>query len=581
MIDEAALRRFRGLIRARAGLALREQETALLARTLAARIGALQIGDATTYLDFLSAGASPHSAAPEAVQSEWKQLWMQLTNQESYFFRDAEQLSVIRDHVLPEIMRRNAETRTLRLWSAGCSTGEEPYSLAMMTSEIPALRDWRVTIVGTDISEAALERARRGVYGQWSFRALDDAKRARFFSAHGNKIGKEWEIAPHLRRAVVFAANNLLGDEFPVRPDAPQGKVSARSAREGQNDGAGELHDIDLIVCRNVFIYFGREAVAQVLRKFGATLRPGGFLVCGHAELHDAALGDFQARAFPQSVIYQRESVSPGAASLDAVSPGAAENLLAPNGDAPTRRSPNRCAAPATLPPQTAADFGGNAMSTNSRLAAIPASASSAASFEPRRAAPLEVAVPKLRAAPPSPFVAPARAQATLRRGEFESRAQAATEIRGETATEKATETLVELCARAQTQANAGQLEAAEASCARASHLAPFAAWPYQVRARIAEERGEVEIAKSLFKKVIYLSPRSVSAALELGAIYARQGDASRAAQMRRTALEILEELGENGGEAAPVPAEEHALETPLSVGELKRQLLADSEAVR
>jgi chemotaxis protein methyltransferase CheR len=130
-------------------------------------------------------------------------------------------------------------------------------------------------------------------------------------------------------------------------------------------------------------------------------------------------------------------------------------------------------------------------------------------------------------------------------------------------------------CLLAQAQANAGQLDEAEASCAIALGLSPFAALPFHLRARIAEERGASDAAKTLLKKVIYLNPRSVWGALELGAIYAREGDGVRATQMRRAALGLLDGLNDE----APVPVEEYAIEAPLSVGELKRQLGAELEA--
>ena len=502
MIALEMLRRFEDLIRARAGIHMRPQEAAVLQKILQNRTDALRMANTGVYLDFLCQNSAPAGA-------EWKQLFVLLTNQESYFFRDADQLGVIRAHLLPSLLRANRETRSLRIWSAGCSTGEEPYTLAMMLADVAELHDWKVSILASDLSESALDRARRGVYGAWSFRALDETQKKRFFVPRG----KEWEVAPFLRQNISFVHNNLFGDEFPSR--------------------AGEIHDMDLILCRNVFIYFGRDAIAQVLKKFGATLRAGGFLVCGHAELHDVPLGAFKARAFPQSLAYQREIAGQTEAKIErkAVFPAAR----------PVTRAVAESKITAPPAPKVVAS---PKIAPFARVIALPAKP--VATSEMAGTAPLlEEARSQIRAGNPA-------AQQTLI-----------------AFLETAPKDVEALCLLAQAQANAGQLDAAEASCARALGVSPFAALPYHLRARIAEERGDSAGAKMLLKKVIYLHPRSVWAPLELSAIYEREGEIARAAQMQRAALEILAALDEN----SPVPAEEYAVEAPLSVGELRRQL--------
>lgn len=490
MLEAAVLRRFEELIRARAGIQMREQEAALLSQTLRTRMAARRFASPPQYLDFLAA------STPDA-QEEWKALFVLLTNQESYFFRDAEQLQVIREQLLPVLLQRNRETRTLRIWSAGCSTGEEPYSLAMMLEDVvPSREEWRVLILGTDLSEAALERARRGVYGAWSFRALSEGVRDRFFVARG----KEWEVRPQLRHSITWAHGNLFDDPFPTSSSA--------------------LHDMDLIVCRNVFIYFGRDAVTHVLRKFSATLRPEGFLVTGHAELHGAPLGDLQARSFPQSVIYQC-----GSASI-----------------------------PDKVPSQKA--------HTPPRFPSAPLPAPNVVAPTPKKAAPLPKAEPS-----------DALAQATAWIGQ--GRPVEALQLL-KTCLERQPSDLAALCLAAQAQANLGRLDEAEVLCQRAIAVSSFAALPYQMLARIAAERGDAELAKSLLKKVIYLNPSLVRAYLELSAIYAREDDAPRAAQMKRAALSLLSDQNEENW----VPSEPYAVEERLTVGEIKRQL-GGSESIR
>src|SRR6185369_9731239 len=123
-------------------------------------------GDANQYLQRLA-------AQPDAASDPWRDLVCDLTIGESYFFRDQGQMALLRDHLLPELIARNASSRCLRLWSAGCSTGEEPLTLAMLLDELlPQRASWKVTILGTDLNPAAIEKARSGTYGTWSFRGV-------------------------------------------------------------------------------------------------------------------------------------------------------------------------------------------------------------------------------------------------------------------------------------------------------------------------------------------------------------------------------------------------------------------------
>lgn len=487
------LRRFENLIRARSGLNMRPQEAPLLSKTLAARMQAFRCTSPDQYLDLLT---SPTSDA----EDEWRHLFVLLTNQESYFFRDEGQLQTIRDHVLPALIQHNRHTRTLRIWSAGCSTGEEAYSLAMMLDELlPLGEEWRVLILGTDLSEKAVERARRSLYGSWSFRAFDKARQERFFVSRGNK----WEVKPHLRRSVTFATGNLVKDEFPLR--------------------SGELHSMDLILCRNVFIYFEREAISHVLRKFSATLKPHGYLVTGHAELHEVALSELQARTFPQTVIYQRS------------------NLIEGEGEP---------VVPANKP--------------------VPAPLNRAHLEVPPASADRKVFIAPAAIVPQEPSVTDSMHQATamIRAGRYGEAFKILTPL-----LDREPRHLAALCMAAQAQANAGCLEEAEALCHRAIEVSPFASLPYHLLARIAEERGDSQTAKALLKKVIYLNPESLHSYLELGAIYTREGDAVRAAQMQQTVRRMLEGLPED----SLVPGDEYAVDEPILAGELKRHLQIDT----
>ena len=162
-----------------------------------------------------------------------------------------------------------AQSRTLRIWSAGCSTGAEPYSIAVLLHELLAedLGNWRISITGTDISATALAAARSGEYGRWALRTLPPEERQRLFLAGPPAPGAAREgsftLRPQFRRMVRFETQNLLG------------------LLEG---GAKAFSDFDLILCRNVLIYFDAETVYGLVRSFGRRLKPDGWLLLGHAE---------------------------------------------------------------------------------------------------------------------------------------------------------------------------------------------------------------------------------------------------------------------------------------------------------
>ena len=254
-MEQALLQQFRQLIATHTGLQIREQEREALGKTLAVRAKSLQLRQPEQYYQLLETGSAQ-------CKAEWKQLIVLLTNQESYFFRDKGQFTLLRDRILPELIKANRERRTLRLWSAGCSTGEEPHSLAMLVDQLlPQRNGWNICILGTDIKEAALEEARLGVYSPWSFRLVEPDLQQRYFKEQQT----DYKLDARIRSMVTFRQGNLFKDQFP-------------------NTAAG-FYDMDLILCRNVFIYFEWTAVSVVIDKFAGTLRDGGYLMTGHLSL--------------------------------------------------------------------------------------------------------------------------------------------------------------------------------------------------------------------------------------------------------------------------------------------------------
>lgn len=210
------------------------------------------------------------------------------------FSRDKGQFSLLKNFILPEIIERRQKDITLRIWSAGCSTGEEPYSIAILVDEmLPQLKGWDILIIGTEINEKAIEKAKQGIYTQWSFRMTDPELRNRYFRRRGDS----WEIDEKIRKMVEFRAGNLMENSF-------SGKASG-------------LYDMDIILCRNVFIYFNSISVAVVLEKFTAALREGGYLITGHGELYGQNMGQLKPRIFPESVVHQKTSSESGVRSSE------------------------------------------------------------------------------------------------------------------------------------------------------------------------------------------------------------------------------------------------------------------------
>lgn len=274
---------FIDLVASQTGLNFQERDQALFRNRIQERI-ARHRGSEWDYYQLLQ------HQTPESGR-EWSALAALLTTGESYFFRDRLQFALLKNRILPELIKKS-KRRRLRVWSAGCSSGEEPYSLAMLISELLPVRDhWQIQILGTDLNDKAIEQAQKGTYTEWSFRQTEPQLRKRFFSRRDDC----WEIDPDIRAMVTFRRCNLVLDTFP----AP----------------SLELHDMDLIVCRNVFIYFQKEAVGQVVEKFADTLAWGGYLLTGHGELHLQSMQRLKSRMLDDQVILQKvEEVAQSAA---------------------------------------------------------------------------------------------------------------------------------------------------------------------------------------------------------------------------------------------------------------------------
>jgi len=270
VITEFEFRALRDIIRERFGIFYDDSKQFLLQSRLQTRLIKTRAGDFSAYYRHLT--LSPNR------DDEWAELASVLSNNETYFFRERAQLDVLATEVLAESQKSG---RALRVWSAACSTGEEPYSIAMTLMEAKRLTPGSTVINASDLSPRALDRAKTGFYRELSFRATPPETIQRYFRPFENGFF----VNDDVKRMVTFARLNLL-DENAI---ASMG-----------------LHDA--IFCRNVLIYFDKPTQKRVVEAFARALRPGGFLFLGHAESIMRVTALYEPIVHPKAIYYRRKA---------------------------------------------------------------------------------------------------------------------------------------------------------------------------------------------------------------------------------------------------------------------------------
>jgi chemotaxis protein methyltransferase CheR len=284
--------RLRVLLSRLAGLVFDESRRESLAFSVAERLRDTGLASVRAYLEEVS---RPGSAERQHLLDE-------VTIQETHFFRNPPQVRALRAHVLPELVRVAAGgERRLRIWSAGCSTGEEPYTIAMVLRELlPSTSGWDAQVIATDVSERALAAARAGVYGERAVQHASPEERARFFARRDDG---RYEVRPEIRSLVTFRHHNLVTEPVPVAP----------------------AERLDLVLCRNVTIYFSRETTRDLVQRLHAGLRDGGYLFLGHAETLWQISDDFRLVALgtgdSAAFVYRRLDGPPDAGDRRRVLP--------------------------------------------------------------------------------------------------------------------------------------------------------------------------------------------------------------------------------------------------------------------
>ncbi len=325
-LQGAELPLFQEYLHQHSGLHFDRRNLKVLERGLLRRMRALGLERYPDYYAYLEKFAES--------RRELTKLLGLLTIGETYFFRYLPHFEALICSVIPAAIARNRQSRTLRIWSAGCSTGEEPYSLALVLARhFPQLADWDVQILATDINKQAMKKARDGLFGARSVRLVDPYYLKKYF----RPVGRLFQLDAGIRERVRFAYFNLQTGSYPSPDPGTAG--------------------VDMIFCRNVMIYFRPETTRTIVERFSRCLRPGGHLFLGHAETllnvserfaRVAAAGGFFYRLEPELSEPRPAPVRPAPPATPAEP--APDRLAGPNPAEPHPPRSWSVAAPASPP---------------------------------------------------------------------------------------------------------------------------------------------------------------------------------------------------------------------------------------
>jgi chemotaxis protein methyltransferase CheR len=288
-VDEAILWRLSVMVRDRMGLNYGSENMADLERGVRRAAGEFGFhgGAAANCAEWLV--SSPISNEQIDILARY------LTIGETYFFRDPALFEALRLHVWPALLqlRRATGERELRIWSAACCSGEEPYSIAMqlhalLPQLLPDWRSWKITILATDLNPAFLKKAESATYSAWSFRSAARDEQKLYFNPTADG---RFQLKPEIRRYVKFARLNLVSDLYPA--------ILNGTAQQ------------DIIFCRNVLMYFGPDQVRTVAANLIRCLNDGGYLVPAASEASPATFAPLMTAPLPGVIIYKKTTAPP------------------------------------------------------------------------------------------------------------------------------------------------------------------------------------------------------------------------------------------------------------------------------
>lgn len=476
----AILARFAKFVGQAMGLRYPEERIAELGRTMAALAREAGYADPDQYLSWLM-------SAPLS-REQLDALAGALTIGETYFLRDPKSYHALTRQVLPELIaRRRAADKTLRLWSAGCSSGEEPYTLAILLSRtIPDLATWNISLLATDINPRALERGRQGIYSRWSFRNAPHWLMEYFTSAERGRFA----IVPRIREMVRFEHFNLAGEEpFPKAAD-------------------GEPFDI--IFCRNVLLYFELGQIERAVARFHQALRGGGWLFVGPTEVDRTLQKGFSCRSFDGAIALQKGCGD----DKEACEP--------PDPPSPSLRGPARRPVPEprrALPDATVS---------------LPGKAE-AAGLAPEPAGPAPTA-PHAPPEGPAERDFAAEAAAHYRAGRYQRAAESV-----QRALEAGPQQAETVALGARALANLGRFDEAREFCEQAIALNRLNAQNHYLLSIILEHQGDTDGAAAALKNVLFIDHDYLLAYFALGNLFRQAGNLRESERNFGNALKLLE----------------------------------------
>ncbi|MBN1993172.1 MAG: tetratricopeptide repeat protein [Anaerolineae bacterium] len=518
--------RFRNLVQQYSGLYFPEKKRVDLESGLLRALDESPFMPINGYYDLNSYYHLLADPTDPAGQVEMNRLIKNLAVGETHFFRDQPQFDALANHILPALIaRKRAEAAVvgpglqpqLRIWSAGCATGEEPYSIAILLKElIPDLDDWRILILATDLNQEALTRAREAVYSDWSFRELRAKMfRPRYFSQesrpgmlpdgfHSPFSRLRYRLRRDIRQMVTFAPLNLAEDDYPAVHNY--------------------AYSMDLILCRNVTIYFTEKTTRQIIARFYNTLVEGGWLVVGHSEPCLVIYRDFHAVSFPGALFYQKTGrPAPWPETWEWLDRDEEAEELSPH--LKNRSCPNLSTEqfPSAITPSIETDIilpppdSGPPPPSDISLSPDPGPDSSAS--------------PSL--SEPDSYQ---KAQALLNRGYIK---EAIAELNRKLTITPDFAPAYTLLGRA--YANMGRWAEARQWCQNAIVLDNLQAEAYFVLAQVHQHQNDLEPAINILKKAIYLERGEPLFHFTLASLYKKSGDLPRAQQSFKNSLRILE----------------------------------------
>jgi len=276
VMTQEEFRLLRDMIHEHCGLFFRDDTRYLLERRLGPRLHYHGLRGFTEYQRFLRYDPRRRGEMDVAVEV--------LTTNETYFYREPQQLRAFAEEILPELARTHGAARRLRVWSAGCSSGEEVYTIAILMARSGLFSGWAVDIFGSDIARRVLSLARAGTYGPHAFRTPEAEALRTWFREEAGR----WTVREEIRRHVSFGHVNLLDEGM-----------------------MGLVGRSDVVFCRNVMIYFDMPARRRVLRSFHDKLREGGYLLLGHSESLLNVTADFELVHLKHDLVYRKPRAAP------------------------------------------------------------------------------------------------------------------------------------------------------------------------------------------------------------------------------------------------------------------------------